>query len=159
MQTLGNVIWNFPFFGFVNATLVYLFGLLLTATGVGAPIGLGLMQYGRFLFAPFGKEMVSKSQLNMEQSAAWENFSLVMTILWAPFGALLWLGAILQIVASCLTIVGFPVAIVVAKSLGTYFNPVNKKCVPAAVRAEIDRKEGLVEVDKHLGAAHSDLAG
>jgi len=52
MRTLGNILWHFPFFGFVNAIVVYLFGLILTATVVAAPIGLGLMRFGKFLFAP-----------------------------------------------------------------------------------------------------------
>lgn len=150
MKALGNVLWNFPFFGFVNATAVYLFGLLVTVTGIGAPIGLGLMEYGKFLYAPFGKEMIRKSQLNTEQSESWKKFSLVMTILWVPFGVCLWLGAILQIVTCSLTIVGLPVAMVVAKSLGTYFTPVNKKCVPAAVKEELDRQKGQEDVKKHL---------
>lgn len=123
-----------------------------TSTGIGAPIGLGLMEYGKFLYAPFGKEMVSKSELNTEQSEIWKRFSLIMTILWAPFGALMWIGAILQIVACSLTIIGLPVAIVVAKSLGTYFNPVNKKCVHAAVKAEIDRIIGQDQVEKHMAS-------
>jgi uncharacterized membrane protein YccF (DUF307 family) len=47
---------------------------------------------------------------------------MVMSILWMPIGAFLWLGAIVQIVLCCLTIIGIPVAMVVAKSLGTLFN-------------------------------------
>ena len=38
----------------VTATLYWLFGALLTITIVAAPIGLGLMEYGKFLFSPFG---------------------------------------------------------------------------------------------------------
>ena len=150
MQNLGNVIWNIPFLGFINATIVYCFGLLLTATGIGAPIGLGLMEYGKFYFAPFGKEMVSKSQLNVEQNETWKKFSTVMTIVWLPFGIFLWVGAIIQIVLCFISIIGIPVAIVVAKSLGTLINPVNKKCVHAAVKEEIERQKGQVEVEKHL---------
>ncbi|MCW5775741.1 MAG: YccF domain-containing protein [Phycisphaeraceae bacterium] len=41
MRTLGNILWHFPFFGFVNAIIVYFFGLLLTITVVAAPIGSG----------------------------------------------------------------------------------------------------------------------
>lgn len=150
MRALGNVIWNFPFFGFVTATLFYLLGLLLTMTGIGAPIGIGLMEYGKFYYAPFGREMVSKSQLNVEQSEVWKKFSTVISLLWMPIGAFLWLGAVFQVGLMFLTIVGIPHAMVVAKSLGTIFNPVNKKCVPAAVKEELERRKGQSEVDKHL---------
>ena len=158
MQALGNVLWNVPFMGFVNASMVYLFGLLITATGIGAPIGLGLMEYGKFLFAPFGREMVSKSELGAEQNKNWQRFSLVMSILWAPFGALMWMMAIVQIVLCSLSIIGFPVAVVVAKSLRTYFNPVNKKCVAASVKQELERKKGKEEINRYLTSEKQETA-
>lgn len=136
MKTLGNILWHFPFFGFVNATIVYILGLILTATVVAAPIGLGLMEYGKFLFAPFGRAMVNKSELNVEQNPAWKTYSTIVTIIYLPFGLLMALVAVIQVFALCLTIVGIPVALVIAKSLGTYVNPVNKKCVHSAVRDE-----------------------
>ncbi len=61
MRTLGNILWHFPFFGFVNALTTF--------------------------------------------------------------------------------IVEIPVALVLAKSVGTYFNPVNKKCVPQVVADDIARKK------------------
>ena len=30
MRTLGNVLWHFPFFGFLTAAFYWLLGLLLT---------------------------------------------------------------------------------------------------------------------------------
>ena len=62
MKTLGNILWHIPFFGFVSAILVYLLGLLLTILVVTAPIGLGLMELGKFLFWPFGNAMISKKR-------------------------------------------------------------------------------------------------
>ncbi len=152
MRALGNILWYFPFLGFVNAIVVYLFGLILTATVVAAPIGLGLMEFGKFLFAPFGHAMISKSELNVEQNKAWKAYSTIIMILYIPLGIVLSFLAVLQVAALFFTIVGIPVAIVVAKSLGTYFNPVNKKCVHQAVVDELDRRKARVEIDKHLGA-------
>lgn len=64
MRALGNVLWHIPFLGFLTALVVLLLGLVLTASIVAAPIGLGLIQYAKFLFWPFGNAMVSKSDLN-----------------------------------------------------------------------------------------------
>ena len=50
MKTIGNILWHFPFFGFVTAICTWLFGAILTATVIAAPIGLGLMEYGKLLF-------------------------------------------------------------------------------------------------------------
>ena len=128
-------------------------GLLLTITVVGAPIGLGLMEFAKFLLAPFGNAMVSKSELNSEQHRLWKAYGTIVMILYFPFGLILAVAAIFQIVALFFTIVGIPVAMVIAKSLGTYLNPVNKKCVSQAVLQELERRKAQSEVNKHLGAA------
>ena len=151
MKTLGNILWHFPFLGFVNATLVYLFGLILTATVVAAPIGLGLMEYGKFLFAPFGRAMVSRSELDIKQNKAWKAYSTVIMILYIPiFGIPMAILAVIQVACLFISIIGIPVALVIAKSIGTYFNPINKKCVHQAVSAELERKKGQAEVEKYL---------
>lgn len=151
MRTLGNILWHIPFLGFLNAIVVYLFGILLTITVIAAPLGMGLMEYGKFLFAPFGRAMVNKSELDVKQNKYWKAYSTIIMILWIPFGLLLSIIAIFQIAGLFITIIGIPMALVVAKSIGTYFNPVNKKCVPQAVHEEIEKKKAQKEVDKHLG--------
>ena len=35
--------------------------------GIAAPIGVGLMEFGKFLFWPFGNAMISKKELSVEQ--------------------------------------------------------------------------------------------
>jgi uncharacterized membrane protein YccF (DUF307 family) len=150
MKTLGNILWHIPFLGFVNAIIVYLFGLLLTVTVIAAPIGLGLMEFGKFLFAPFSHAMVSKSDLNVEQNKAWKTYSTIVMVLYFPFGLILCVLAIFQVIGLFITLIGIPPALVVAKSLGTYLNPVNKKCVHHSVRDELDRRKAQVEIDKNL---------
>jgi len=143
MRILGNILWHIPFMGFVNAILVYLLGLLLTITIVAAPLGLGLMEYGKFLFAPFSWSMVDKDDLDVNQNALWKVYSTIIMILYIPFGILGFLFALCQIIALVFSIFGIPVAIVVAKSLGTYFNPVNKVCVSRFVAEDVQRKKAL----------------
>lgn len=151
MKTLGNILWHIPFMGFISAIFVYLFGLVLAATVVAAPIGLGLMELGKFLFSPFGHAMVSKDDLNIEQNQKWKMYSTIVRVIYFPFGLLFAILAIFQVVFLFFTIVGIPVAIVVAKSLGTYLNPVNKKCVHSAVADELERRVAQAEVSRQLG--------
>ncbi|MDX9989188.1 YccF domain-containing protein [Thiothrix unzii] len=150
MRTLGNIIWHFPFLGFVNAIIVYLIGLLLVATVVAAPIGLGLLELGKFLFLPFGNAMISKSKLNIEQNKTWKTYSTIVMIIYFPIGLILAALAVIQIAFLFLSLIGIPVALVIAKSLSTYLNPVNKKCVPSAVAEELDKRTALALVNKHL---------
>ncbi len=139
MKTLGNILWHFPFFGFITAGFVYLMGLLLTATVIAAPIGLGLMQLGRFLLTPFGHQMINKKDTASKIDPRWDKYSKIVMILWLPIGAVLSVISALQAIAMALSIIGIPVAIVIAKSIPTYFNPVNKVCVSTAMADEIER--------------------
>ena len=61
MRILGNIIWFFMA-GWILAILTYLSGLILTILVVTAPVGLGLMEYGKFLFLPFTHDMVRKNK-------------------------------------------------------------------------------------------------
>jgi len=151
MKTLGNIIWHIPFLGFLNALFTFLGGILLTVTVVASPIGLGLIEFSKFLLSPFGHAMVSKSDLNVQQNPLWKTYSTIVMVLYFPFGLILCCLAIVQIVFMFCTIIGIPVALVVAKSLGTYLNPVNKKCVHGAVADELEKRKGQAEIEKHLG--------
>lgn len=141
MRTFGNILWHVPFLGFLNALAAFLLGIILVLTVVASPIGFGLLQYSKFLLLPFGNVMVSRSELSPKQNPIWRAYSTIVMLLYLPFGLLLTVFAILQVVALFVSIIGIPVGIVVAKSLGTYLNPVNKVCVPSAVAAELERRK------------------
>jgi uncharacterized membrane protein YccF (DUF307 family) len=151
MRTLGNILWHFPFFGFVSAALIYVLGLILTATVIAAPIGIGLMEFGKFLFVPFGNAMVSKSALNVEQNKAWRTYSTVVMILYIPIGIVMSVLLAIQVCLLFISIIGIPAALVLAKSLGTCFNPVNKKCVSQAVADELEKRKASAAIDKYVG--------
>jgi uncharacterized membrane protein YccF (DUF307 family) len=56
----------------------------------------------------------------------------------------------LQAAAMFITVIGIPVALVLAKSLGTYLNPVNKICVQRAVVDELERRKAIAVLDKQF---------
>jgi uncharacterized membrane protein YccF (DUF307 family) len=151
MKTLGNILWHFPCFGFLQALIMFLVGTILTLTVIGAPIGLGLIQYSRFLLAPFSYEMINQKALGKEQGQAWETFSLVIWVLYLPLGAIAYVVGVIQVVVLTCTLIGIPLAVIIVKSLGVYFNPVGKVCVPASVGAELRQRKSKEEVEKYLG--------
>ena len=150
MKSLGNILWHFPFLGFVNALFTFLLGGLLVITVVGAPIGLGLIQLSKFLMAPFSNAMVDKKELNEDQNALWKSFGFIIRIVYFPFGLFLAVVTVFEIAGLFISIVGIPVAMVLAKSLSTFFNPVNKKCVPVAVADELTKRKAQEQVEKQL---------
>ncbi len=150
MRTLGNILWHIPFMGFLTAAVTFLIGGLLVITVIGAPIGLGLIQLSKFLLTPFSSAMVSKKDLNAEQNKLWQSFGIIVRILYFPFGLLLAIATIFQIAGLFISIVGIPVALVLAKTVGTYFNPINKICVPKAVQDELEQRKAKEQVAKHF---------
>jgi uncharacterized membrane protein YccF (DUF307 family) len=150
MRTLGNIIWHFPFFGFLSALVTFLLGSLLVITVVGAPIGLGLIQLSKFLLAPFSSSMVSGKDLNQDQNQLWKSFGLIVRIIYFPIGLFLVVITIFQIAGLFISIVGIPVALVLAKSLSTFMNPVDKKCVSKAVANELEQRKAKEQVDAHF---------
>jgi uncharacterized membrane protein YccF (DUF307 family) len=137
--------------GFLTALGTFLIGGLFVISVIGVPIGLGLIQFSKFLLAPFSFAMISKKDLNVKQNKLWRIFSFIIRILYFPFGLLLAIVTIFQIAALFVTIIGIPVALVLAKSLGTYFNPVNKICVPKAVQNELEQRKAKEQIAKYLG--------
>ena len=122
-------------------------------TVIGAPLGLGLIQLSKFLLSPFTTAMVDKKKLNVEQNKYWKSYGLIVRIIYFPFGLGLAVTTIFQIVLLFISIIGIPVAVILSKSLGTYFNPVNKKCVPRAVFKELENRKAKEQVDKYLSDA------
>jgi len=151
MRILGNIIWHVPCFGFFTAICTAVSGVAFTITVVGAPIGLGLLEFSKFLLWPFGNAMVNKDDLNIEQNEAWKTYSTVVKIVYFPFGLLLSFLVIIQMIFMFVSIVGIPAALVLAKSLSTYLNPVNKKCVSVAVIQELEKRKNQKDMDKYLG--------
>lgn len=150
MRTLANILWHFPFLGFITALLTFLTGGFLVLTVIGAPIGMGLIQLSKFLLKPFSNEMINKKEINNEQNKLWNTFGFIIRILYFPLGLLITIMTIVQIALLFVSIIGAPVAIVLAKSLSTYFNPVNKVCVPKAVADELSRRKREKQVDEFL---------
>lgn len=159
LRILGNMLWHVPFLGFLQAFMTFIAGCLFMATVIGAPIGLGLIEYSKFLLWPFGKAMVSKNDLNIKQNETWKKFSFVIMILYLPFGIVLCVLAAVQVAFVGITLIGIPSALVIAKSLGTFLNPVFKKCVHISVAEELEKRKANKEVEKYLGnSANEDVS-
>lgn len=131
IRTISNILWHIPFLGFINAAIAFLIGSLLVITVVAAPIGLGLIQYARFLMGPFTNRMVHRSlRPDDDPNLLWSTYGLIIKILYIPIiGVPLTILTLIQIFGLICSIVGIPMAIVLFKSLGTYLNPVDKVCM------------------------------
>ncbi len=138
-----NILWHFPFLGFLFAFFYALFGAILCCTVVLYPVGLGFFQIARFLLTPFSSALVSRKELDLvrpkERSTAAATFSTVITILYFPFGVIAAAGALFAMIGQFLSILGIPCGLVWLKALPAIFMPVDKICVPKPVADEIER--------------------
>ena len=64
MRILGNIIWFFMA-GWILAILTYLSGLVLNHFSRTAPVGLGLMEYGKSLFLSFTYDIARKNKSSL----------------------------------------------------------------------------------------------
>lgn len=152
MRTLANILWHVPFLGFLSALGTFLIGGFLVITIIGAPIGLGLIQLSKFLLTPFSSVMVDRRDLKGSHNQLWDAFGGIARVLYFPFGLILAIVTIFQIAGLFLSVVGIPLALVLAKSLSTYFNPVSKICVPRAVAQDMAKRKAEMQVDRYLNA-------
>lgn len=153
MRTLGNIIWHFPCFGFVQSICYAIGGLFWCMTIIGIPLGMGLFQLSLFMLAPFSQGMVSKDELELltgeKQDSFMKWWAIIIRILYFPFGLMMAIATIIIIIAEFVTIIGIPIGLVEAKALSTIFNPINKKCVPRAVAEEIERRKASNTLSKY----------
>ena len=68
MRILGSIIWFFVG-GWILAILTYLSGLVLNHFSRTAPVGLGLMEYGKSLFLSFTYDMARKNKSSLAVAA------------------------------------------------------------------------------------------
>ena len=150
-----NILWHFPFLGFLFAFFYALFGAILCCTVVLYPVGLGFFQIARFLLSPFSSALVTRKELALvrpeERSTAAAAYSTVITILYFPFGVIAAAGALFAMIGEFLSIIGIPCGIVWFKALPAIFMPVDKICVPKAVADEIARIKAGDTVRRYKG--------
>ena len=150
-----NILWHFPFFGFLFAFFYALFGAILCCTVILYPVGLGFFQIARFLLTPFSSALVTRRELNLvrpeERSTAAAAYSTVITILYFPFGLIAAAGALFAMIGEFLSIIGIPCGIVWFKALPAIFMTVDKVCVPKAVADEIARIKAGDTVRRYKG--------
>lgn len=162
MRTLGNIIWHFPYFGWLRALIYAIGGLFWCITIIGIPLGVGLFQLSLFMLAPFSKGLVTRDELALltgeEQDSFVKTWSFVIRILYFPFGLIAAFGTVVTIGLEFGTLVGIPCGLAEAKALPTIFNPINKKCVPRVIAEEIERRKASNTLNKYMKASDTPIS-
>lgn len=135
MRTGANILW-FILYGWLNGTLWFLAAAMMAITIIGLPWARACVEMGKLSYAPFGRDVVSHSELAGGSSAGLSVFRFVANVLWLPLGAIL---ALLNIISGCLffvTIIGIPFGIQSFKLAGISLFPVGKRVVSLELASE-----------------------
>ena len=104
MSLIGNILWLI-FGGFLSGLGYILAGLALCLTIIGIPFGLMSMRIGVATFAPFGKQVVERSDAN-------SSLRILFNIIWLiVFGWGIALSHLAAAMVLFVTIIGIPFAI------------------------------------------------
>lgn len=129
MKLIGNVLW-FVFGGLWMGLGWWLAGLVCALTIVGLPWAKACFVIGQFAFLPFGKEAISRAELNGVEDIGTGVLGMIGNVLWF-LAAGLWL-AIGHVVTACgcfITIIGIPFGWQHLKLAGLALAPVGKTIV------------------------------
>ena len=130
MALLGNLFW-FLLGGWWNFLLYAALGLFFCMTIIGIPIGKALFQYAKLMALPFGKVIVTETELKGKENVAAVRRAggTIANILWLPFGIFALLANLGLMIVCAISIIGIPVAIVLAKSCKFLLWPVGAKVI------------------------------
>ena len=111
MRAIGNFFW-FILGGVVMGLAWWIVGIIAFITVVGIPWGKACFVIGQFSFFPFGREAISRAELNQREDIGTGIMGAIGNIIWFVFaGVWLAIGHIMSALACFVTIIGIPFGI------------------------------------------------
>jgi uncharacterized membrane protein YccF (DUF307 family) len=149
MSAIGNVLW-FRFGGIWMGLGWWLAGIICALTIVGFPWAKSCFVIGQFAFLPFGKETVSRAELNGVEDVGTGPLGAIGNVVWfVVAGVWLAIGHVVTACALFVTIIGIPFGIQHLKLAVLALAPVGKTLVSKeaaeavrlyAAQAPVDRR-------------------
>lgn len=111
MRAIGNFFW-FILGGLFMGLAWWITGIIAFVTIIGIPWAKACFVIGQFSFFPFGKEAISRRELNEEDDIGTGILGSIGNIVWFVFaGVWLAIGHIMSALACFVTIIGIPFGI------------------------------------------------
>ncbi|MBS1198689.1 MAG: hypothetical protein H6R18_2474 [Proteobacteria bacterium] len=152
MSAIGNILW-FVLGGFFMGLGWLVIGLLAFLTIVGIPWGKACFVIGQFSFCPFGKEAISRKDLNGQEDIGTGAFGTLGNIIWFIFaGIWLAIGHLISALFCFVTIIGIPFGIQHLKLAGISLAPVGKTIVSKGEAARARSAQFNTEPKAHQSA-------
>jgi len=137
MRTGANILW-FILGGWLLGPLWYLCAGIMAVSIIGLPWCRACWEIGTMSLMPFGREVVSHTELTGRSAGAIGIVRFVANVIWAPLGIVLALAHVLHGCLMFCTIIGIPLALQDFKLAGISLFPVGKRVVSKEL-AEVAR--------------------
>ena len=129
MSAIGNLLW-FVFGGLWLGLGWWLAGIICALTIVGLPWAKSCFVIGQFAFLPFGKEAISRAELNGYEDVGTGVLGAIGNVLWFLIaGVWMAIGHVVTACACFVTIIGIPFGIQHLKLAGLALAPMGKTIV------------------------------
>lgn len=151
MSALGNVLW-FVFGGFLMGLGWWLAGLLCAITIVGLPWAKACFVIGQFAFLPFGKEAISRDELNGVEDIGTGALGTIGNVVWfVVAGIWLAIGHLTTALGCFVTVIGIPFGLQHLKLAVLALAPVGKTIVTKEEAATAHLYNAQIEVSRRRG--------
>ena len=152
LRAIGNVIW-FIFAGLWLGLAWWIVGVLMFICIITIPWGKAAFVLGQFSFLPFGRTLISRSELSGEEDIGTGALGVIGNIIWFLLAGI-WL-AIVNVIYGVMcfaTIIGIPFGIQCFKLAGASLSPIGKTVVTnevamAAVKANAEKTVANMKSD------------
>jgi len=135
VRTILNFLW-FVLGGVLMGLAWWLAGIVAYITIIGIPWGKACFVIGQFSFFPFGKEAISRRELQQADDIGTGTLGTIGNVIWFIFaGVWLALGHVACAIANFVTIIGIPFGIQHLKLAGIALAPIGKTVVTKEVAA------------------------
>ena len=151
MRSIYNVLWYFPFLGFLIAIYAAMFGLVCYIVIFLIPVGKGMFQLAKFYTAPFSFGLVRMQDYRPEEAKSYGALGVLMLLFWLPISLVFCITLAIPFLALGMSVVLIPAAITIGRSFGAVLNPIGVVCVPLEVAEEVERRRAQRLVDRHIG--------
>lgn len=128
MRTGANILW-FLLGGWVLALMWWVAAAIMAVSIIGLPWTRACWEIGLLSLAPFGRDVVSHSELTGQSNAGLQAFRLIANIIWLPLGLVLAIAHLAHAVLMFITIIGIPLGLQDIKLAGISLFPVGKRVV------------------------------
>ena len=148
MRTIGNILW-FVLGGIFMGLCWWGVGVLAFVSIVGIPWARSCFVIGAFTFFPFGREAISRKELNLKDDIGTGSLGFLGNVIWfVVAGFWLAVGHVISALLNFSTIIGIPFGIQHLKLAEISLAPIGKTIVTTEEASAVRQANARVRVSR-----------